>query len=143
MEVRAMTQTQNPNWFYDQFSKIFTDAASVAQGVRREAEQLFKSQAEKFINDMDLVKREDFDAVREMAARAREENAALATRIAALEAELALARGTKDPTAAPADITEGVATAKRRTAGAGPGASTPRRRKPTEPGPGPDEGTGG
>ena len=59
-----MTQTQNPNWFYDQFSKIFTDAASVAQGVRREAEQLFKSQAEKFINDMDLVKREDFDAVR-------------------------------------------------------------------------------
>lgn len=118
-----MNQTQNPNWFYDQFSKIFTDAASVAQGVRREAEQLFKSQAEKFVNDMDLVKREDFDAVREMAARSREENAALTARIAALEAELAGLRSSSG--GAPAESSP----AKRRAASSS-GAGTKRRAKP-------------
>ena len=137
-----MNQSQNPNWFYDQFSKIFTDAASVAQGVRREAEQLFKSQAEKFVNDMDLVKREDFDAVRETAARAREENAALSTRIAALEAELMRARS-----GAPASETAGEtgpAAAKRRSVTSSPGAAPPRRRtKPAEGGSGSSEGTEG
>jgi BMFP domain-containing protein YqiC len=137
-----MNQSQNPNWFYDQFSKIFTDAASVAQGVRREAEQLFKSQAEKFVNDMDLVKREDFDAVREMAARAREENATLSARIAALEAELARARS-----GAPAGGTvseAGPAAAKRRSASSAPSAATPRRRaKPSESGSGSSEGADG
>ncbi|MCC6982791.1 MAG: accessory factor UbiK family protein [Bauldia sp.] len=144
-----MNQSQNPNWFYDQFSKIFTDAASVAQGVRREAEQLFKSQAEKFVNDMDLVKREDFDAVREMAARAREENTALSARIAALEEELAKARSGSGAAAGPSETPPASAgetspaAAKRRSASAPPSASAARRRKPSEGGPGPGEGLGG
>jgi BMFP domain-containing protein YqiC len=74
----------------DEFAKLFNDAANVAQGVKREAETLFRSQAERFIADMDLVKREDFDAVREMAARARAENERLAARVAALEARLGI-----------------------------------------------------
>lgn len=75
---------------YDEFSKLFTDAAGVAQGVKREAETLFRSQAERFIGDMNLVKREDFDAVREMASKARAENEKLAARVAALEARLGI-----------------------------------------------------
>ena len=74
----------------DEFAKLFSDAANVAQGVKREAETLFRSQAERFIADMDLVKREDFDAVREMAAKARAENERLAARVAALEARLGM-----------------------------------------------------
>lgn len=80
--------TQTSNRFYDRFAQLMNDAASVAQGVRREATTMFKSQAERMANDMDLVKREDFDAVKEMAQKAREENEALKARIAALEAKL-------------------------------------------------------
>lgn len=74
----------------DEFAKLFGDAANVAQGVKREAETLFRSQAERFIADMNLVKREDFDAVRDMAAKARAENEKLAARVAALEARLGI-----------------------------------------------------
>jgi BMFP domain-containing protein YqiC len=77
----------------DEFAKLFSDAANVAQGVKREAETLFRTQAERFIAEMDLVKREDFDAVREMAARARAENKRLAARVAALEARLGISPG--------------------------------------------------
>jgi BMFP domain-containing protein YqiC len=80
----------------DEFAKLFSDAANVAQGVKREAETLFRSQAERFIADMNLVKREDFDAVREMAAKARAENEKLAKRIAALEARLGVSGGEDD-----------------------------------------------
>jgi BMFP domain-containing protein YqiC len=66
-----------------------TDAAGAAQGLRREAETAFQAQAERFLNNMDVVKREEFEAVREMAARARDENEALKARIEALEAKLA------------------------------------------------------
>ncbi len=86
---------QTSNRFYDQMARLWSDAASVAHGVRREAGSLFRTQAERFIADMDLVKREDFDAVRELAANARAENATLHARIAALEARLAgMAGGT-------------------------------------------------
>jgi hypothetical protein len=61
------------------------DAASVAQGVRREASTMVRGQAERMVADMDLVRREDFDAVKEMARLAREENAKLEARIAKLE----------------------------------------------------------
>jgi BMFP domain-containing protein YqiC len=81
--------TQTSNRVFDELGRLMTDAASVAQGVRREAETLFRSQMERFVADMDLVKREDFDIVREMASKARAENEALAARIAALEARLA------------------------------------------------------
>jgi BMFP domain-containing protein YqiC len=80
---------QTSNRMFDELAKLMTDAASVAQGVRREAESVFRSQVERFINDLDLVKRADFEVVRELASKARTENEALTARIAALEAKLA------------------------------------------------------
>lgn len=77
-----------PNRILDEFAKIMTDAAGAAQGVRREVETAFRAQAERFLNSMDLVQREEFEAVKEMATKAREENDRLAARLAALEAEL-------------------------------------------------------
>jgi BMFP domain-containing protein YqiC len=66
-----------------------TDAAGAAQGVRREMETVFRSQGERLINSMDLVQREEFEAVRDMAAKARLENEALKKRLADLEARMA------------------------------------------------------
>ena len=80
--------TQTSNRLLDEFAKLMTDMAGVAQGVRREVETAFRSQAERFLNDMDLVKREEFEAVRDMAARARDENESLKQRIAALEGQV-------------------------------------------------------
>jgi BMFP domain-containing protein YqiC len=73
----------------DDFAKLMTDAAGAAQGVRREMETVFRAQGERLLNSMDIVKREEFEAVKEMALKAREENDALLARIAALEARLA------------------------------------------------------
>jgi BMFP domain-containing protein YqiC len=73
----------------DDLARLVTDAAGVAQGVRREAETLARAQLDRLIASMDLVSREEFEAVRDMAALARDENEALRTRIAALEARLA------------------------------------------------------
>lgn len=81
--------TQGPNKLFDEFAKLMTDAAGAAQGMKREAETAFRSQAERFLADMDLVKRDDFDAVQEMAARARGENDDLKARIDALEKRVA------------------------------------------------------
>ena len=80
--------TQSSNRILDDFAKLMTDAAGVAQGMRREAQTAVKTQAERFLSEMDIVKREEFDIVREMVIRAREENEALKARIAALEAKL-------------------------------------------------------
>lgn len=80
---------QGPNRILDDFAKLMTDAAGAVQGVGREVESAFKSQAERWLNSMDLVKREEFEAVREMAIKAREENDALSARIAELEAKIA------------------------------------------------------
>ncbi len=77
-----------PNRIFDDFAKLMTDAAGAAQGVRAEMETAFKAQAERWMNSMDLVKREEFEAVREMAVKAREENEKLEARIADLEAKL-------------------------------------------------------
>jgi BMFP domain-containing protein YqiC len=82
-----MTQTNNR--FLDEFAKLMTDAAGAAQGVRREVETLVKSQGERVLRDMDLVSREEFEAVKAMAAKARDENDRLAARLAALEATIA------------------------------------------------------
>ncbi|WP_377290054.1 accessory factor UbiK family protein [Rhizobium sp. SG2393] len=81
--------TTGTNRIFDDFAKLMTDAAGAAQGVRTEVETAFRAQAERFMNSMDVVKREEFEAVREMAIRAREENDALLKRIEALEARLA------------------------------------------------------
>jgi BMFP domain-containing protein YqiC len=79
---------QTTGRIYDEFAKLMNDAAGVAQGVRREVDAVVKSQAERILRDMDLVHREEFEAVKEMARLAREENEALKARIAALEAKL-------------------------------------------------------
>lgn len=80
---------QGPNRVFDEFAKLMTDAAGAAQGLRREVETAFRAQAERFLADMDLVKRDEFDAIKEMAANARAENEALKARIAALEERIA------------------------------------------------------
>lgn len=84
---------QGPNRMFDDFAKLMTDAAGIAQGVRREAETAMKHQAERFLGDMDFVKREEFEIVREMAQKARIESEALAARVAELEAKLAVLTG--------------------------------------------------
>lgn len=78
---------QGGNRILDDFARIMTDAAGMAQGVRREAEGVFKAQFERMIRDMDLVTREEFEAVREMAQLAREENDRLTARLDALQAK--------------------------------------------------------
>ncbi len=85
-----MTQTNNR--FLDEIAKLMTDAAGAAQGVRRDFETMMRAQGERILRDMDVVQREEFEAVKEMAAKAREENDKLAARVAALEAELAALR---------------------------------------------------
>ncbi|MEQ8306477.1 MAG: accessory factor UbiK family protein [Hoeflea sp.] len=81
--------TSGPNRLLDELAKLMTDAAGAAQGVRREAETAIQAQLERLLNSMDLVKREEFEAVREMAAKAREENDALSARLDELEKKLA------------------------------------------------------
>lgn len=80
--------TQGPNRIFDEFAKLMTDAAGAAQGIKEEAETAFQSQFERFLNNADIVKREEFEAVREMAVKAREENDALLKRIEELESQI-------------------------------------------------------
>ncbi|WP_436429789.1 accessory factor UbiK family protein, partial [Enterococcus faecium] len=77
--------TQTSNRFFDEIARLMNDAAGAASGVKREIETVVRSQAERILRDLDLVKREEFEAVKDMARLAREENEALKTRIAALE----------------------------------------------------------
>jgi BMFP domain-containing protein YqiC len=75
-----------PNRLLDEVARLVTDAAGAAQGVRREVETVAKTQMQRILADMDVVTREEFEAVREMAIMAREDNDRLAERLAALEA---------------------------------------------------------
>src|SRR5512137_2220122 len=81
--------TQTSNRFFDEMARLMNDAAGVAQGVRREFDTMFRSQAERILRDLDVVTREEFEAVKEMARLAREENEALKARLDALEAKAA------------------------------------------------------
>lgn len=81
-----MTQTNNR--LFDDFAKLMTDAAGAAQGFKADMETVFRSQAEKVLRDLHVVQREEFEAVKAMAAKALEENEALAKRVAELEARL-------------------------------------------------------
>jgi BMFP domain-containing protein YqiC len=83
--------TQTSNRFFDEVARLMNDAAGVAQGIKREVDTMFKTQAEKWLRDLDLVKREEFEAVKDMARLAREENEVLRTRIAAVETKLGTA----------------------------------------------------
>jgi len=96
---------QTTNRFFDEVGRLMNDAAGVAQGMRREFETLFRSQAERILRDLAVVQREEFEAVKDMARLAREENEALKARIAALEARLV---GTNSPSEAPGPATPGV-----------------------------------
>jgi BMFP domain-containing protein YqiC len=80
---------QTSSRFFDDLSRLMTDAAGLADGARREAQTFAKSQLERMMGGMDLVSREEFEAVRDMASRAREENERLTARVAALEARFA------------------------------------------------------
>ena len=89
-----MTQTNSR--FLDEIARLMNDAAGVAQGVRREFDTLFRTQTDRWLRDLDVVKREEFDAVKDMATRAREENEALKARLDALEGKILKAgRATK------------------------------------------------
>src|SRR5256886_16436025 len=79
---------QTTNRFLDEIARLMNDAAGVATGVRREFDTLLRTQADRVLRELDVVKREEFEAVKDMARMAREENEALKARIAALEAKL-------------------------------------------------------
>jgi len=80
---------QTSSRFFDDLSRLMTDAAGLAEGARREAQTFARSQLERVMSGMDIVTREEFEAVKEMAARARDDSEKLAARVAELEAKLA------------------------------------------------------
>ena len=80
---------QANNRFLDDIARLMTDAAGAAQGVKREVETIVKSQGERVLNGMDVVRREDLEIVKAMVEKALAENERLEQRIAALEAKLA------------------------------------------------------
>ena len=85
--------TQTSNRFFDEIARLMNDAAGVASGVRREFDTVVRNQADRILRELDVVKREEFEAVKDMARLAREENEALKARIAALEAKQAAGQG--------------------------------------------------
>ena len=76
---------QTRNKFFDDVSQMMTNAMGVAQGAKDEAETAFKGMLDRWLADRDFVTREEFDAVRAMAQKAREENEALKARLDKLE----------------------------------------------------------
>lgn len=74
-----------PNRFFDDLSKLMTNAMGVAQGARTEAETAMKGWIDRWLAERNLVTREEFEAVRAMAQKAREENDALHARLERLE----------------------------------------------------------
>ena len=94
---------QTTNRFFDDVARLMNDAAGVAQGVRREAETLFRNQAERILRDLAVVQREEFEAVKDMARLAREENEALKARVAAWKRGLPPPRSRPPRQASPGD----------------------------------------
>ena len=94
---------QTTNRFFDEVARLMNDTAGAAQGVRREFETLFRSQAERILRDLAVVQREEFEAVKDMARLAREENEALKSRIAELEAKI----GATSPPGKPSGYSSG------------------------------------
>lgn len=86
---------QTRNRLFDDAAKLAGGALGTLDGIRREVEALVRHQIERLLNNMDLVPRDEFDAVKAMAAKAREEQEVMAARIAALEAALAAGAGRK------------------------------------------------
>jgi BMFP domain-containing protein YqiC len=90
---------QTDNRLLDGLARIFTDAAGAAQSVRNEMDTFVRHRLEKLVADMDFVPREEFEAVKAMAQKARTENERLEARLAALEAMLAKSPPESNPTA--------------------------------------------
>ncbi len=80
--------TTTSSRFFDELAKLMTNAAGAAQSVRKEFNSLVRSQIERAMSGMEVVQREEFEAVKEMASRARDENERLAMRIAELEGRM-------------------------------------------------------
>lgn len=121
-------QTRNP--IFDDIARVFSGAVGAASGMRSEVEARIRAQLERLLADMDLVTREEYEAVEAMAAKAREEQEALAARVAALEAQLAApAKRATKAAAKPAAKTAAKSAAKapRKTPAA------PRRKAETPP----------
>jgi BMFP domain-containing protein YqiC len=74
--------------FFDEIAKLMTNATGAAQGVRKEVDGLVQAQVERVLNNLNMVKREEFDVVRDMAEKARSENERLEKRIVELESKL-------------------------------------------------------
>jgi BMFP domain-containing protein YqiC len=91
---------QSDNPILDGLARLMTDAAGAAHSVRSEMDTFMRQRLERLVADMDFVPREEFEAVKAMAAKARSENERLAARIADLEARLSLP-------AVPADRAQG------------------------------------
>lgn len=91
--------TQTTGRFFDNMAKFMTDAAGAAQGMRSEFESAVRNQAERFLRTMDVPQREEFEAVKAMAEKARQENERLAQRIVELEAALGRSGDSTQPTA--------------------------------------------
>jgi len=87
--------TQTTGRFFDELGKLITDAAGAAEGVRKEIDSIVRAQAERVLHGLELVQREEFEAVKAMAQKAREENERLNERVAALEAALLKGLGDK------------------------------------------------
>jgi BMFP domain-containing protein YqiC len=81
--------TTTSSRFFDELAKLMTNAAGAAQSVRKEFDSLVRSQIERAMSGMEVVRREEFEAVKEMAAKARDENERLARRLAELEGKIA------------------------------------------------------
>ncbi len=74
--------------FFDELAKLMTNAAGAAQGVRKEVDTLVQTQVERVLNNLNVVMREDFDVVKDMAEKARSENRKLEARLVELEKKL-------------------------------------------------------
>jgi BMFP domain-containing protein YqiC len=85
--------TQTSNRILDEFARLMTDAAGAAQGVKKEIDTLVKTQGERILKDMDVVRREEFEVVKAMAEKARTENERLEARLVVLEAQLSASKG--------------------------------------------------
>ncbi|MGQ0741383.1 MAG: accessory factor UbiK family protein [Alphaproteobacteria bacterium] len=88
---------QTDNRVMDSLARLLTDAAGAARSMRKEIETVVKQRLDRLASDLDLVPREEFEAVKAMAAKARAENARLAQRIAALEAKMGVKSTAKTP----------------------------------------------
>src|SRR5213079_2636626 len=88
---------QSQNRFFDDLARVASGAVGAISGVRGEIEARLRDQLERVLAGMDLVSREEFEAVKAMAAKAREEQELLQARIAVLEARLADAGTTRRP----------------------------------------------